>query len=346
MVEDKPSIIIQSTPLVLDLGDNTAPNGETINLHSGLMCYKVIPKESSTYQSMQGKFRSVKIEFGSHVKSYQLPPKAIFFLTSEINSYGVESAYYADGDPYIAEVALNHEKKLILQPKKFHYLPEMREGCYEKSVWEMAVEGYLDKSSKNCSSNCTYIAMPGVEFIQCTTQSDYLCSGQIFLEEFNNINEGFSTPCTILEYSGKELEDYLIDGFPEIVQFDKVDERFSTIELDHPDFSWNKKPTIIVSYRFDIPEKTLVHQESIVVSLWDLIGIVGGTLGLYVGFNFFDSFFQLIEYCEIVVDAMKEIVKKIKSRKIGIQKNNSTVKKQPKSVQEKPKKSPDIKQQA
>ena len=188
--------------------------------------------------------------------------------------------------------------------------------------------------------------MPGVEFIQCTTQSDYLCSGQIFLEEFNNINQGFSTPCTILEYSGKELEDYLIDGFPEIVQFNKVDERFSTIELDHPHFSWNKKPTILLSYTFDIPEKTLVHQESIVVSLWDLIGIVGGTLGLYVGFNFFDSFFQLIEYCEIVVDAMKEIVKKIKSRKIGIQKNNSTVKKQPKSVQEKPKKSPDIKQQA
>ena len=147
-VEDKPSIIIQSAPLVLDLADNIALNGETINLHSGLMCYKVTPKKGNLYQSMQGKFRSVKIEFGSHVKYYQLPRKAIFFLTSEVNSYGVESAYYADGDPYIAEVALNHEKKLILQPKKFHYLPEMREGCYEKSVWEMAVEGYLEKSSK------------------------------------------------------------------------------------------------------------------------------------------------------------------------------------------------------
>ena len=78
-VEDKPSIIIQSAPLVLDLADNIALNGETINLHSGLMCYKVTPKEGSPYQSTQGKFRSVKIEFSSHVKYYQLPPKAIFF---------------------------------------------------------------------------------------------------------------------------------------------------------------------------------------------------------------------------------------------------------------------------
>ena len=153
--------------------------------------------------------------------------------------------------------------------------------------------------------------MLGVEYVECTTQSDYLCSGQIFAEE------GFSTPCTKLEYSGKELDDYLIDGFPEIVQFNKVDDRFFTIELDHPDFSWNKKPTIMLSYRFDIPEKTLVHQETIMVSLMDLIGIVGGTLSLYVGFTF-----QIIEYCMIIVGKIKEIVKHFKFEKVSSQKKD------------------------
>ena len=312
---------------MLDLADNRAPNGETINLHSGLMCYKVTPKEGSTYQSMQGKFRSVKIEFGSHVKSYQLPPKAIFFLTSEINSYGVESAYYADGEPYITEVALNHETKLILKPQQLHYLNEKREGCNEKSVWELSVEGYQDKSSKNCSSNCTAFTMPGVEFIQCTTQSDFLCSAQIFTEEFNNINEGFSTPCTKLEYSGKELTDHVIDGFPEIVQFNpKVDdERFqATIELDHPDFSWNKKPTIILSYTFDMPEKTWVCQETYVESFVDVIGVVGGTLSLYLGIVLYDTLIRIMKYWMIFVGKLKEMVKSAKSDKVGNQRKQTS----------------------
>ena len=306
---------------MLDLADNRAPNGETINLHSGLMCYKVTPKEGSTYQSMQGKFRSVKIEFGSHVKSYQLPPKAIFFLTSEINSYGVESAYYADGEPYITEVALNHETKLILKPQQLHYLNEKREGCNEKSVWELSVEGYQDKSSKNCSSNCTAFAMPGVEFLQCTTQSDYLCSGQIFTEEFNAISEGFSTSCTKVEYIGKELTNHVIDGFPNIVQFGK---QYATIELDHPDFSWNKKPTILLSYTFDMPEKTWVYQETYVASFEETIGIVGGTLSLYLGIVLYDTLIQIIKYWMIIVGKLKDMIKRVKSNKVGNQKKKTS----------------------
>ena len=306
---------------MLDLADNRAPNGETINLHSGLMCYKVTPKEGSTYQSMQGKFRSVKIEFGSHVRDYQLPPKAIFFLTSEVNSYGVESAYYTDGEPYITEVALNHETKLILQPQKFHYLNKKRERCNEKSVWELTVEGYLDKSAKNCSSNCTAFTMPGVEFIQCTTQSDYLCSGRIFTEEFNAISEGFSTPCTKVEYIGKELTNHVIDGFPNIVQFG---EQYATIELDHPNFSWNKKPTILLSYMFDMPEKTWVFQETYVESFEKLIGIVGGTLSLYLGIVLYDTLIQIIKYWMIIVGKLKDMIKRVKSNKVGNQKNQTS----------------------
>ena len=313
--EGKSSIIFQSPPMVLELGDNKAVNGETFNLMSGMSCYKIIPKDS--FQSMGWKFRTLKVEFGSHLTGKNLPPKVIFFLTSEVNSYGVEQLYFADGDPYVVEGTLNHETVLIMRPRKWQYMKEMREGCSEQSPWEMAVEGYLKKSAEMCPVSCTAFAMPGVEFQQCTDQSSYLCSAYTFTDEFNRISESYSTSCNKLEYTAQELSYNLIRGFPRLVLDESELSPLIDISGIDPNYPWNWKPTVILTYRFDIPEKTWVYRESLMVDFIDLVGIVGGTLSLYIGLTFFDAIFQIADYCKIIID---KINNKGKSRKVGIQK--------------------------
>ena len=128
---------------MLELADNTAVNGETINLHSGIMCYKITPKDA--FKSMQGHLRTIKVEFGSHLKSEDLPSRVTFFLTSEANSYGVESSFFADGEPYVSEISLNRQEVLTLKPVKRQYLKEMRDGCSDKTAWEMTTEVYTQK---------------------------------------------------------------------------------------------------------------------------------------------------------------------------------------------------------
>ena len=53
------------------------------------------------------------------------------------------------------------------------------------------------------------------------------------------------------------------------------------------------------------------------VDFIDLVGIVGGTLSLYIGLTFFDAIFQIADYCKII---MNKISNNGKSRKVGIQK--------------------------
>ena len=313
--EGKSSIIFQSPPMVLELGDNKAVNGETFNLMSGMMCYKITPKDS--FQSMEAKFRTLKVEFGSHLTGKNLPPKVIFFLTSEVNSYGVEQLYFADGDPYIVEGTLNHETVLIMRPRKWQYLKEMREGCSEQSPWEMAVEGYLQKSAEMCPVSCTAFAMPGVEFQECTDQSSYLCSAYTFTDEFNRVSESYSTSCNKLEYTAQELSYHRIRGTPRIVLDESELSPLIDISGIDPNYPWNWKPTVILTYRFDIPEKTWVYRESLMVDFINLVGIVGGTLSLYIGLAFFDAIFQIAYYCKIIID---KINNNGKSRKVGIQK--------------------------
>ena len=298
--------------MVLKLGDNKAIDDEIINLHRGLYCFKVTPKGAS--KSMPpGQFRTLKVEFGSHLEQEQLPSIVTFFLTSEANSYGVESSTFIDGDPCVIDIVLNNQEVYTLKPVKMQYLKEIREGCSERTIWEMAVDGFLQKSKEMCPVFCTPFLLPGIEFLPCQTDYDYLCSAQVFSEEFKRIRESYSTSCSKLSYAGKVLSFQRIEGLPKLVHLDYPDQIYPVVLIPFDDMKKNQ-PTVMLSYEFDMPVRTRVYQETLLVSIIDLIGIVGGTLSLYTGLAFYDAFFQIIEYCNIIISKIDKI---FKSRKIG-----------------------------
>ena len=71
----------------------------------------------------------------------------------------------------------------------------------------------------------------------------------------------------------------------------------------------------------DTPETVNVYQEYIIISFMDLIGVVGGTLSLYIGLAFYDSFFQVLSNCNLLIINMVKVYNRIK----GIRKKNVTV---------------------
>ena len=71
---------------------------------------------------------------------------------------------------------------------------------------------------------------------------------------------GYKRPCGILEYSGAKVAEQIIK---------------------------NNKPTqIAFSYEFSPPMMSIVYQEYLLLDMIGLIGSVGGTLGMCIGFSF------------------------------------------------------------
>ena len=77
-------------------------------------------------------------------------------------------------------------------------------------------------------------------------------------------------PCSILEYSGKL--DYL------------------ELKYDNP------KNTMIVYLRFQSPEVLTIYEEYLIYDFNGMLGSIGGTLGMFVGFSFSSIIELLINF--------------------------------------------------
>ena len=60
-----------------------------------------------------------------------------------------------------------------------------------------------------------------------------------------------------------------------------------------------------VDYRFAIPLITKVYEQYVICDFITMIGSVGGTLGLFIGFSFSNMFVCIIEYLQRLLTAFK-----------------------------------------
>ena len=88
-------------------------------------------------------------------------------------------------------------------------------------------------------------------------------------------------PCSILEYSGK------LD--------------FWEPKWDNPKFS-NNTYIMIIYLRFQSPEVITIYEEYLIYDFNGMLGSIGGTLGLFVGFSFssaIELFINLLKRCKL-----------------------------------------------
>ena len=322
-------------------------NNETISIQKELYGgYRIISK-ASQFNSLNKDYRTFTISFGTHLslEEWTLPIKAIFFATSLKNSFEYEHHFF--GAPHVTEVITNHHSKVSFNVKMNQRSKEKHPDCVEKTWLEVLEEILVPLIKKNCPNPCSYRTLPtkSLKFCDYTNHFDpfdewnpdfdYLCSEnqyELAFAEFSKLNYSYK-PCYIEEYQGKLIEDEIIDGMQDIFLWDPLYENDMYFPSDiTPYYDAQIPSSIKFSYTFEQPEIATVLVEDFIVTFVDLVGIVGGTLGMFIGFAFYDNIMTSVEYVITFVEWAKRMRLKRRSRKVAkVQEDPSTKKIETKS---------------
>ena len=321
-----------SKPIQLELKDNVIPglSNETISIQNELFGTRIISK-AGQFNSLNNNYRTFTISFGNHLTlgDRLLPQRAIFFATSFKNSFGYKDHHF--GAPYITEILMNHHTKVSYKVMMNQRSKEKHPDCVEKTSLEVLEELFVPIVIQNCRHPCTHVPLPNnllelcdyirdfdMETDRWNPDPDTVCSMKqkvLADAEFIKTNYSFK-PCNIEEFEGKLLEDEIIDGMHDIYNGNENTDILVPY-INNPAL-WNDSqiPTIKFSYTFARPEMATLLVEDFIVTFEDLVGIVGGTLGMFIGFAFYDNIMTSVEYIIAFVQWVKRMNLKRRSRKV------------------------------
>ena len=214
------------------------------------------------------------LEFLSHVS--QIPKMNVYF-TSERNSYGITNSDWKDGKVFSVETSNDNSKGIDLTVEKYIHLK-----CQDQSFYQCATSKILESE---CSQQCNLTCIPVTNPI-CNNLIDYYdyvecgCHLEHAYDVMQNITTNYECPqsCEITQYVGT------------IIWNDKL--------------SWNSNVSL-VQYKYVTPLFLSVYEEYIICDLINLVGSVGGTLGLFIGFSFNNILAWLIENIQLSFNVVK-----------------------------------------
>ena len=313
----------------MKIGDNVIPgsNNEIITLERINWCYKISSKATS---SLYMDYRTFTIDLSENVPMWNMPIFANIYATSFDNSFGSESFNFFHGKPEIAQVLVNHHTSMSFKMRRKEVLKEKHPDCNEKTYWETVEEILYPRVKENCPYPCFNMPVPGDYLSVCLyddsngenlekTDANRTCAKAEYLKLRNEGGFYNFKSCSIEEYEGRVLKDNdIIPGKKEFYYWTKSNKEDYEIALPEKDYSENPgNLSFMFSYTFESPQGLTVEVENYIVTFVDLIGIVGGTLGLFIGFAFYNNIIALVEYLIWIVSWAKRITRKSKAGKVS-----------------------------
>ena len=224
-------------------------------------CFKMKVNTGSKIKT--GALWSIKVTFPNLSEKF-IPETLSAYFTSEENSYGAYYNQWFDGQVFEQKVKRNSWVVTTLKPIQYKYL-DIDNQCSDETFLEQW-QKYIPKTNfSGCPRKCAPFSFLASKEIPICGWSDEEspsrgCALDAFLIHYNEFRTiiGYKRPCHVLEYSGQTT-------------YDK--ERFTD----------NK---FLLRYQFAPPEKKLYYTERLVVDTIGMIGSVGGTLGIFIGFSF------------------------------------------------------------
>ena len=195
-------------------------------------------------------------------------------LTSENNTYCNTGVDYKDGHASRQFVKIGETNFVIIMPEKFVYHPEI-EKCRDRPFNQLLAE----KMSKHMFHNCTYpclsegwyckFGIPLDNLPVCRNKAELECFIQSKRASKKEIGrEDLIKPCTLLQYKSVGATWY------------------------NP-----KQHEAMFRMTFHKPPRVTVKEEYLIYDLLTMIGAVGGTLGIFIGFSFHDLFKGIWSSC-------------------------------------------------
>ena len=209
-------------------------------------CIKLEPKFKMTFAPIQF---SLVIQLNSSLKAMDRPESMLFLFTSGKSWLGILDSVWPQFKPLKAEVNFVKEyTHLNIQPEEEHFFN------YKSNDPAHCLKKMLE--GQNCSKPCTLTSIPGVPI--CQTSKEYQCAW----------NGTWSTDTYYHCLMPQKAMTYTL--------LDRVENAY------HKD-----RNTLETGVYIGIATLKKVIKEEVFLLNWqDLIGSVGGSLGLFFGFSF------------------------------------------------------------
>lgn len=229
---------------------------EYLRSENAFNCYKITPNFL-----ILGNWIYHIFEFDDKTPLEKLPSLQIY-ITSENNSYGIVREFWDDGSQLSFRLKLGDvaKKKILLHPEKVLNL-ESKSKCRTEPYYECYGKHLLEKVIKNCSKECLPLTLPSItNSSTCITNK---CAKTVEEHTWWTIpTDVCPKPCTLLQFT----------------------------ERSHLDFestaSKSNDRKLFLYYMLARSDKTSVYEEYLIYDTNGMIGAVGGTLGLFIGFSF------------------------------------------------------------
>ena len=253
-----------------------------LTTYSELKCYKI----HSEMEIRNGEVfcNTIKLNINKDDPDY---PKAIkMVIASETNANGVLfTDTFVEGDIVKVNFDLDAEARVstlfTLEQKNNEYLPLTSNCSTDNSIYQCIADVSLELiMNGTCPTKCIppinksvlKLATNKSKLPLCENHENNFCLGYALLQKTMEVNELESCPksCKQVEYLGK------------------------VINTDSLQRSWPVDMDVEVCYGFETM-RVKVDEEYLIYSFADMVGAIGGSFGLFLGFSFLDQLFVLLE---------------------------------------------------
>ena len=247
-------------------GENLTFMGENIHLEKITTfkmgtCYKIATYLVSDFMINSLKFIMLNFNESNIQEDFRTLE---IFITSEKNSYGISATWWESGKVVKINVEKGTIKAIKLTPSHVNHLTSNSKCSYE-SLYECISRIFRENLQK-----CSPISLPSMPICKINDSN-----AKVFWNNwYATVEKCPKSLCSIIAYKGQELFEY----------------NASALELDIINTT--------VGIRFEISNFTTSYEEYLIYDGISMIGSVGGTLGMCVGFSFTGMISFLINFLQ------------------------------------------------
>ena len=227
-------------------------------------CHKISIRNIS-----DASWTGIKINFNeSFLESSQLKVQ----IMDDENSYGWLYGKFL-GKILSYSVEFRKSLWLKLKPEKYVYLDKSqspKSKCVDGSYYNCLELELMDQVEKNCSQKCSPIHTKNISIWKCEDEEIQYCAENIFSENviYGGLKSNCKKPCEIEQY----IEDWKLWA--------------ENISFPNSNPNEESKLWFWLWYQFEHDQDVIVYEEYLIYDTINMIGSLGGTLGIFIGFSF------------------------------------------------------------
>ena len=276
---------------------------EIIELNKMKYCYEITAKPVENYKHQSKLYRAVKLLFPENseiaYEELDMTYNDLFFrnsfhvfFTSQEYSYAVEFGLQTEREEtFEVKLRKNSDEMYLefmvwarLKSKMTKYIHE-KTSCSNAPLTDLVASKFISSVKELCGGDaCIPKGFPNTALRKCENIAELDCSYAVLRNAFISLQKDVNinpVPCNDQGYAGEYVTDVIgASGFSD-------------------EFIWEhnwyyNKSHFFLYYTFDVPETMTLREEYYSVPLLDLIGLVGGTLGMFIGFSFYGTISDIL----------------------------------------------------